>query len=170
MKTNELPTYDASDNPTGCCPRFNPKGWDGQDIHLTGKLFARARTWSLFHIPINMGRVFKQTFAAIEAAGARSDTQFIVLSHDVSPWSAEHYFAITKDVPGKEMHRLSGDFVTRVFEGPYKDAPKWERQMAADALRRGQQLGTTYFFYTTCPRCAKQYGKNYVVGLAEIRG
>jgi len=25
-----------------------------------------------------------------------------------------------------------------------------------------------YFFYTTCPKCAKKYGKNYVVILAEV--
>jgi hypothetical protein len=25
-----------------------------------------------------------------------------------------------------------------------------------------------YFFYTTCPKCAKKYGKNYVVILAQI--
>jgi len=25
-----------------------------------------------------------------------------------------------------------------------------------------------YFFYTTCPRCAQKYGKNYVVILAQV--
>ncbi|MHC4509420.1 MAG: hydrolase [Planctomycetota bacterium] len=25
-----------------------------------------------------------------------------------------------------------------------------------------------YFFYTTCPKCAKVYGKNYTVLLAKI--
>ena len=25
-----------------------------------------------------------------------------------------------------------------------------------------------YFFYTTCPKCAKAYGENYVVGVAEF--
>jgi hypothetical protein len=25
-----------------------------------------------------------------------------------------------------------------------------------------------YFFYTTCPKCAQVYGKNYVVLLAKI--
>ncbi|MHC1707784.1 MAG: hydrolase [Bacteroidales bacterium] len=26
----------------------------------------------------------------------------------------------------------------------------------------------TYFYYTTCPKCAKAYGKNYVVSLVEV--
>jgi hypothetical protein len=28
MRTNALPAYDMSVNTTGCCPRFNPQGWD----------------------------------------------------------------------------------------------------------------------------------------------
>ena len=31
-----------------------------------------------------------------------------------------------------------------------------------------QQLETLYFAYPTCPRCAKAYGKNYVVLFAKI--
>jgi hypothetical protein len=169
MNTNELPPYDASDNLTGCCPRFNPKGWDDQDLHFAGKLFARARTWSLFHIPINMSQVFKKTFAAIEAVGGQSDKQFIVLSHELSPWSAEHYFAVTTEIPGAEMCRLSGDFVTKVFEGPFKNAPRWEREMEAYAASRGQRVVQTYLFYTTCPKCAKHYGKNYVVAVSQVQ-
>ena len=80
MNINELPAYDATDNPTGCCPRFNPKGWDRQDLHFAEKRFAMARTRSVFHIPINMSQVFKKTLGAIEAAGAHSDKDFIVLS------------------------------------------------------------------------------------------
>lgn len=29
MQRNETPHYDASVNTTGCCPKFNPEGWDG---------------------------------------------------------------------------------------------------------------------------------------------
>ncbi|MGD9980573.1 MAG: hydrolase [Hyphomonadaceae bacterium] len=25
-----------------------------------------------------------------------------------------------------------------------------------------------YLFYTTCPKCAKAYGKNYVVAVAQL--
>ena len=31
-----------------------------------------------------------------------------------------------------------------------------------------KELRKLYFFYTTCPKCAKHYGKNYVVGFAEV--
>ena len=66
------------------------------------------------------------------------------------------------------MVRLSGNYLTRVFEGPYRDAPEWEKEMAAYVERRGKRAKKTYFFYTTCPKCAKAYGKNYVVAVTEV--
>jgi hypothetical protein len=33
---------------------------------------------------------------------------------------------------------------------------------------RGRKINKMYYFYTTCPKCAKVYGKNYVVGVAEL--
>lgn len=59
------------------------------------------------HIPLNMGSVFHKTFTAIEEAGAQEPAQSLVLSCDLSAWSAEHLFAVTKDVTGQEMIRLS---------------------------------------------------------------
>ena len=168
MELNQQPPYDASDNPTGCCPRFNPDGWDGQDLHFKDRLFVRAKTKSLMHIPINMGSVFKRTFEAIDAADAQNLEQSLVLSRDLSPWSAEHYFAVTKDVPGQDMTPMTGEFKTTVFEGPYKDAPKWAQSMRDQLKAQGQAAESVYFFYTTCPKCAKAYGKNYVVGAAKL--
>jgi len=168
METNALPTYDMSDNPTGCCPRFRPEGWDEQELHFQDKLFVRAKTASVAHIPINMGTVFKRTFKAIEDAKASSDEDFIVMSRDRSAWSAEHLFSVTDEVPGQEMVRLSGDFITKVFEGPYKEMPRWHEQVLQDAKARGKDPDKIYFFYTTCPKCAKTYGKNYVVAVAKV--
>ena len=169
MEINALPKYDASDNPTGCCPRFKTEGWDARQLHFKDKLFVKASNRSLFHIPLNMGSVFPKTFAAIEQAGAYSTDQVIVLSHDPSAWKGEHLFAVTKEVPGREMVRLSGDFLTKVFEGPYRDVPKWEKQMEKFVHGQGKRTKKTYYFYTTCPKCAKRYGKNYVVAVAEVQ-
>ena len=169
MKTNALPHYDTSDNPTHCCPRFNPEGWDEQELHFEDKLFLKAKTKSLFHIPLNMGSVFPKTFEAIEKEHAADMEQFIVLSRDPSPWRSEHLFAINKKVPGEEMVQLTGDYLTKVFEGPYKNAPKWEKEMEAFVESKGKHVKQTYFFYTTCPKCAKAYGKNYMVAVAELK-
>jgi hypothetical protein len=169
MQTNALPRYDATDNPTGCCPRFNPTGWDGQELHFQDKLFVSARTKSVAHIPLNMGAVFRETFAAIERAHARDPDDFLVLSRDRSAWSAEHLFSVAREVPGLPMTRLNGAYRTRVFEGPYKQLPTWAREVAHEAKGRSREVEDLYFFYTTCPNCAKVYGKNYVVAVAKER-
>lgn len=167
MEVNVLPKYDQSDNPTGCCPRFKPEGWDGQELHFLHKPFVKATTRSLFHIPVNMGRVFQKTFKAIEKADAGDEDQFVVLTNDVSPWKSEHYFSVTKDVPGEEVVYMSGEYLTKVFEGPYKDAPKWYNEMKHYLRQKGKKPENIYFFYTTCPECAKYYGRNYVVGIGK---
>jgi len=33
---------------------------------------------------------------------------------------------------------------------------------------KGKELKKMYFFYTTCPKCAEFYGKNYTVVLAQV--
>ncbi len=66
------------------------------------------------------------------------------------------------------MITLSGDFVTKVFEGPYRDVKHWNDGMEELVAGIGRKPGRIYFFYTTCPKCAKHYGKNYVIGVAEI--
>jgi hypothetical protein len=152
---------------TGCCPRFDPGPWDEEEFQFEDRLFLRARTVNFLHIPLNIGSMFKKTWATIQAADAVAD-EFLVLSTDPSPWRGEHYFAVTKDIPGADMVRLSGHYLTKVYEGPYRNARIWVRDMQQRVEAAGKQLGRLYFFYTTCPKCAKHYGKNYVVGFAEI--
>lgn len=167
MQTNTLPRYDDSDNPTGCCPRFDPEGWDGQELHFENKDFVRATTRSAMHIPLNMGRVFERVQRKMVTTGAYDPDNCIVLSRDLSPWESEHLFAVSATVPDEEAVTLSGDFITRVFEGPYRDAKDWYAEMRDLAREKGATTDEVYFFYTTCPKCAKAYGKNYVVGVAR---
>lgn len=179
MRTNALPHFDDSDNPTGCCPRFDPAGWDGQELHFRDKAFVRATTRSLLHVPIDMGKVFARVHGHLRESGAYDPDDFIVLSRELTPWQAEHLFAASRPVPQEETVRLSGDFITRVFEGPYRAARHWHEAMAALAREKRATAGKAtdreetdreaevYFFYTTCPRCAKAYGRNYVVGVAR---
>ena len=104
MDTNALPRYDDSDNPTGCCPKFNPDGWDGRELHFENKDFIRATTVSAMHVPLNMGKVFTRVQEHIEENGAYDPENCIVLSRELSPWQAEHLFSISNPVPEEEPH------------------------------------------------------------------
>jgi hypothetical protein len=151
---------------TGCCPRFDPAPWDGKEVTWQNKLFIRDRVRSLVHIPLNFGRVMKKNMQAIEAVDALDPNQ-VMLSDENSLWGADVYIAVSKEVPGARMERISGTFFTKVFEGPYSRIRSWAKSMSVLLEEKGRPLKKLYFWYTTCPRCAKAYGKNYVVLVAE---
>ena len=121
------------------------------------------------HIPLNVGGVFTPVRPHMEDAGSFDPDNSIVLTQDISPCADEHLFSISKPVENEEMIAFSEDFVTKVFEGPYREARDWHQEMQDLVRERGGKHGKVNFFYTTCPRCAKAYGKNYVVGVAEAR-
>lgn len=152
---------------TGCCPRFNPGAWDEKEITWTEKLFVKDKVWSFLHIPLNFGQVMVRNMEKIQKAGA-SAKEIIVLSDEKSMWGSDIYIAVEKDFPGSDSVRISGTFLTKVFEGPHKDTGKWMGEMNAFVTSRGKTAKKTYIFYTTCLKCAKVYGKNYVVILAEV--
>lgn len=168
MDTNVLPKMNMQTEETGCCPKFDPQGWDGRHLSFKNKPFVRATTRALLHVPINMGSVFTRVQENIESAGAQDPDSYLVLSRDVSASIGEHFFAVTRDVPGEEMTRITGEFITRVFEGPYRQAKYWDHDMETAAEAAGHTAKRVFMFYTTCPKCARAYGKNYVVGIAEI--
>lgn len=156
--------YDNSE--TGCCPRFNPEPWEDKEVTFTDKLFVKDRVRSFLHIPLNFGSVMVKNMGRIAAAAALAPEPLML--SDETLWGSDIYIAVSKDVPGAEMVRLSGTFLTRVFEGPYKDVRKWIAEMKAHVASKKKQMQKLYVFYTTCPKCAEHYGKNYTVLLAQI--
>lgn len=157
-----MPTNQSAE----CCPRFEPAPWQDKTITWENKPFLKDRVVSFLHIPLNFGKVMKRSMATIEAAGACPD-QMIVLSDENSLWGADVYIAIARDIPDATITTLSGTFLTRVFEGPYRNMSKWIKDMKSFVKDKGSALQKLFFFYTTCPKCAKKYGKNYVVILAQ---
>lgn len=165
---NELPLTDLASVLPGCnCPVIDPAAWDKKAFNFHDKLFVQVRTANIVHVPLNMGSVFRRTYAAIKVADALP-SDFAILSDDHSLWRGTHYFAVTKDVPGLTHVRLTGNFVTRVFDGPYRDAYIWVREMREDIALMGHRSGRLFFYYTTCPTCAETRGTNYVVAFGEV--
>jgi len=154
-----------------CCPRFDPALWDGKTVTWEKKLFVKKELPQFLHMPLpgTIGKMMTRSWAAIEAAGARpADQDFLWLSYDPSPWKAEHYIHVTKEVPGLENVTLSGTFTAKVFDGPYNAVPKWIKEMDSYLAAQDKKAQKYYFYYTTCPKCAKKYGHNYVVVFAQV--
>lgn len=151
-----------------CCPPFDPRPWDDQVLAWQNRPFVRDRVTSLFHIPLNFGAVIRRNASAIAAAGAMPESM-LVLSDENSLWGADVYIAVNRDVPQAAMTTLSGTFRSKVFEGSFRNTRHWIREMRASVTAHGQRVHRLFFYYTTCPKCAKASGKNYVVILAQIQ-
>jgi len=153
--------------PTGCCDPFDPGPWQEKEITWTNKIFVKDHVASFLHMPLNFGQKVVKNLELIEKAGAKAHCQ-LMLTDEKSLWGADIYIDVSKDVPGAEMATISGTFLTKVFEGPYQNAGKWAQEMVKYVEGKGKKIKKLYFSYTTCPKCAKAYGKNYVVLFAKV--
>lgn len=163
-----------SASPTGqqpCCPEFDAAPWDGKTHVWNEKPFIKDSMRVFFHIPWPpmIGRLLTRMWDKIKKADAAPDMKdFLALATDPTPWRTEYYLAVTKPVSDAENVRLSGTFFSRVFDGPYNSVPKWIKQLEAEVAKQGKKAKKYYFHYTSCPKCAKIRGHNYVVGFVEV--
>ena len=149
-----------------CCPKFNPDPWDDKEVVWENKKFITARVFSFLHIPLNFGSVMKKVMEKIELSNAKCE-DIIILSGEDSLWGSNVYVNVSKDIQNGKMATISGKFISKVFEGHYKYIGKWINEMGQYVKSKGKKVTKQYFYYTTCPKCAKKYGKNYVVLLAK---
>lgn len=152
---------------TGCCEPFNPEPWEDEEIVWENKIFVKDRVRSFLYIPVDMGKQIVKNMELIEKADAKAPYQ-LMLTDETSPWGSDIYIDVARDVPGAQMATLSGTYLTKVFEGPYKMAGQWAKEMKEYVKNKGKELKKLYFSYTTCPNCAKAYGKNYVILFAKV--
>ena len=55
-----------------------------------------------------------------------------------------------------------------MYEGNFKDTKKWCFDFEEILKDKNLKITNLYFWYTTCPKCAKEYGKNYVVLIGKV--
>ncbi len=158
---------DQTIKPTGCCEPFDPEPWQDKEIVWKDKIFVKDHITSFLHVPLNMGGKITKNMELITKAGAIASHQ-LMLTDEKSLWGADIYIDVVKEVPGAQMAAISGTFLTKVFEGPYQNAGKWAEEMKEYVKSKNKEIKKLYFSYTTCPKCAKAYGKNYVVLFAQI--
>ena len=84
-------------------------------------------------------------------------------------WNMDLFVAVDKKVPDVENTTISGKFLSKVYEGPYQKTGEWCKDFDRYVKKKGLERGKMYMWYTTCPGCAKKYGKNYVVIISEVK-
>ncbi len=145
-----------------CCPPFDPGPWDGTTHEWNAKRFIKDKVFTLFYMPVNFGMVMKRMDGKVRKAGG-TIPQWLCLSDHTSKWNMDVYLAVDKEIPDAENVTLSGKFFSKVYEGPFKDTRKWCEDFKGLVQSRNLSVKKWYMWYTTCPKCAKKYGKNYVV-------
>ena len=150
-----------------CCPVFDPGPWDGKIVEWENKIFVKDNVLTLFYMPVNFGRVMKRLDKKVKEAGGNIPDH-LCLSDHTSKWNMDVYLAVDREIPDAENVTLNGKFLSKVYEGPFKDTEKWCDDFREYADARDLEIEKWFMWYTTCPKCAKEYGKNYVVILAEV--
>jgi hypothetical protein len=150
-----------------CCPKFDPKPWDDKFFEWNNKRFVKGRVRTAFYMPLNFGSVIKRLNKKIESRNVKVE-DYMCLSDHTSKWNMNIYLAVDKEVAGENNVELSGKFVSKVYEGPFQDTGKWCQDFERYLESKKFSMKKMYMWYTTCPKCAKKYGKNYVAIVAEI--
>lgn len=152
-----------------CCPKFDPTLWDGKEHMWNEKLFVKGYVNQIFHIPLNIGSVISKLYKKVEESKAQPPLKdFLMLAYDPSPWKSEIYVSVTHEVESLENVKLSGKYISKVFDGPFNAVPQWIKQFDEYLKEKNLTAKKYYFYYTTCPKCIKKYGHNYVVAFAQI--
>ena len=157
----------ASESDVECCPPFDPVPWDDQTFKWENKLFIKDRVFTIFYMPVNFGQVMKRLDQVVKSAGA-TIPDYLCLSDHTSKWNMDVILSVDKEIPGAKNMTLSGDFYSKVYEGPFRDTEKWCKDFDKLAISHGFKIKKWFMWYTTCPKCTKKYGKNYVVIMAEV--
>ena len=154
-------------NDSICCPQIDPTLWDDKLFEWNDKKFIKDKVCTFFYMPLNFGQVMKRLDAKIKKTKADMP-DWLCLSEHTSKWNMDIYLAVDKEIAEADNTTMTGKFFSKVYEGPFKDTGKWSKDFEVLAKQRNLKIKRMFMWYTTCPKCAKKYGKNYVVIVANI--
>lgn len=158
-----------------CCPEFKPEKWDKRTIKWSNKQFIKESIPTLFHIPFPpmIGKkITKMMNLATDAEKMDSKKdEILILFQDPSAFKSNIYISVTGNVPGANNIKISGSFITKVYDGPYNAIPKFVKDMNMYLEKEGRKVPKDdeyYVHYAYCPKCEKKYGHNYMILFAKV--
>lgn len=151
-----------------CCERFNPAPWDGKTVEWKDKKFIKDKVFTIFYMPVNFGQVITRIMKRADDAKVTIQDG-MALSDHTSMWNMDIYVAVDKEVAGAQNVMINGSFISKVYEGDFKETGAWMKDFESYCAQKGVKTKKIYMWYTTCPACAKKHGKNYVVVFGQIK-
>lgn len=150
-----------------CCSEFKPELWDEKILEWNKKLFVKTNVCTLFYIPLNFGRKMTKLVKLYEQNKVQFTDEMCITKH-LSPWKMDLFLGADKALPGYESLEFTGKYFFKVYEGSFNETGKWTKDFVKILSEKSLKHQDILYWYTTCPKCAKKYGKNYVVLIAKI--
>ena len=136
-----------AENNSECCPRLDPEKWDKKLHQWDEKTFIKGSVFTFFFMPVNFGRVISKLCTKVEAAGGKTSDN-LCLSDHTSKWNMDIYLATDKEIPGENNIKLSGKYLSKVYEGDFKKTGEWHKDFENYIKQEGHTLSKTYMWYT----------------------
>lgn len=150
-----------------CCPKINPNDWNDKIFQWQNKPFIKAKVRTFFYIPIGFGNTIRKLDKKLQA-NSLNFSEGVCLSDHTSKWNMDIYVTIDKEFKDDSISYFNGNFYCKMYEGDFKDTGKWCSDYDKTLKEKGLKNKKIFMWYTTCPKCAKKYGKNYVGIFSEI--
>lgn len=160
-------TGSNKDKESECCPEFDPAPWDDKMLEWHKKKFIVRHIRTFFYMPLNFATVMKSLDRKIKGNGAGIPDR-LCLSDHTSKWNMDVYVAVEKDIEKEKIVELSGSYYSRVYEGSFRDTGIWCQDYETIIGSKEMKIKKWFMWYTTCPKCARNFGKNYVVIIAQV--
>jgi hypothetical protein len=153
-------------NASCCCSNLKREDFDRKVFDWKDKPFYETSYFSLFRMPLTYGSAVKKAIAVLKSKNLAVDPM-LTLSGEESMFYSSLLIEMGRD-DGVPVRKISGKFVSMFFEGRYRDTGKWVKEVIDYCRSQGHETKELYFFYATCPRCARHYGRAQTVIFAKI--
>ncbi len=153
-----IPDYLIEDE-DNCCTKINPSHWDRKLFDFSNLNFVRIKSSLIFHVPYRLHKVIKEVKTIIK----HQESKYLVLTQNASMFSSTHFMHVKSQNRMYKHHRIKGVFRAYVFEGEYKNIPKWKQSIKKEWAMKGLSIKEQFVYFTSCPNCAQKLGYNYVV-------
>lgn len=150
-----------------CCQEFKPNNWQDKEFSWENKQFVVSELKTFMYMPLGFGKLMTRIQKLLNTTGTKNIDGMCLSSHS-SKWRMNLYTAVDKPISQVENIMLSGNYYSKVYDGPFQETGKWCADFEKSLIAKGYSLKQMYMWYTTCPKCAKKYGHNYVVIIGEI--
>lgn len=155
--------------PDICCKDIDISKWRLKKLVWKRKPFYVVKYGSFFHIPIGIGKAMVK---GMETVSKKYSTPYpeLWLSKETGLFSAKMMFAVDNaSTSDPDIEELTGTFVTRGFQGPYKSMGNFIRVFIEQVRQKyGKKPSELYFWYANCPKCAKKQGGPKIVIFGRI--